>query len=845
MAEFGKSKFPALDPDNQEKLNKKLLAAFSWSIKTLNAGDVERLLETGADINTTDKLGDTALIKATKRSSHEVACLLLQKGADPNIKNKVGKAPLFFALENNLFETVKLLLEHKAEKEEYFKEKMDKLNKRFLNKMKNEKIQKNYVEKFLKVGDVNFRDEDGNTALMLAYSAMARYRSGPEIVSLLLKEGADPNIKNNDGNSPLLAPWSNKYFNFEEVERLLEAGADINIQDKRGDTALMKATKRHSPRVAYLLLQKGADPNIRNNAGMSPLNVASINGLNDIVKLLLDDGALKGGQMDELNRKFLRRIKNEEVSGVKNGQIKTVDVETFIKVGGDVNIRDEDGNTFLMLAILAVMEDRCCPEVVSLLLQEGADPNNQDRLGDTALIKATKNKRQEVESRIKILRPNINIYDLSNLSFVILQRLHKVAYLLLEKGADPNIKNSDGKAPLFFALENDLLETVKLLLKHKAEKDEYFKVKMDKLTKQFLNKMKKEKIQKNVVENFLKVGDVNIRDEDGNTALLLASLAMATEGSGPEIVSLLLQEGADPNIKNRDGHSPLYLALRNQHKGTLDLLLSHGALKDENFFNHSAKLGADLLQICHRKKMNIEIEKVETLLEINVDTDTKDEKGWTSLIHSASAGRKEVVALLLKYRADINARDNDGATALFWASEHGHHEVVELLLQENADPNIKNIEGNSPLYLALLNGNKKIERLLRNSDAMKNKTDFKEALADAFKDKKFKTVYQLLNNDFFITGENPSDILNILLDKTLSSLSTLPVIDLLFLFLHEYKDKEDYEDEKKTMKGMQLFLNKNYPFYLIETSRLSSSDYKKQVSLLSYIINKACENLFL
>ena len=268
-------------------------------------------------------------------------------------------------------------------------------------------------------------------------------------------------------------------------------------------------------------------------------------------------------------------------------------------------------------------------------------------------------------------------------------------------------------------------------------------------------------------------------------------------------------------------------------------------MKDEIFKNHLAKLGEDLLQACHRNKINIEIGKVETLLEVHVDTNTKDEKGWTSLIHSASAGRKELVELLLKYRADINMRDNDGATALFWASDHDHSEVVELLLQENADPKIKNNQGNSPLYLALLNGNKRIEKLLLDNDAMDNKADFKEALATAFKNKKFKTVYQLLNNDSFITGEIPSDILNIILDKTLPSLSTLAVIDILFLFLQEYKDKEDYKDEKKTMKGMQLFLNKNDPFYLIKTSRLSSSDNTKKVSLLSYIINKVLKTKIL
>ena len=135
-----KSKSEVLDPDKKE-LNKKLLGTFNWStqnLKTLNPVNIERLLEAGADINTTDINKETALSWATKRSSPEFASLLLQKGADPNIKNKNNKAPLYFALKKDLLDTVKLLLEHEAEKDEYFEEEMGQMTKRFLNRMKNQ-----------------------------------------------------------------------------------------------------------------------------------------------------------------------------------------------------------------------------------------------------------------------------------------------------------------------------------------------------------------------------------------------------------------------------------------------------------------------------------------------------------------------------------------------------------------------------------------------------------------------------------------------------------------------------------------------------------------------------------
>jgi len=105
--------------------------------------------------------------------------------------------------------------------------------------------------------DPNVSDEDGVTPLLIAAHCGSKLINPPsepgaegyvEIVKILLDSGADPNRSSNSGYSPLHAAAS--FGHLAAVELLIRAGADRNARDIHGTTAAMLAIKKGHARVA-------------------------------------------------------------------------------------------------------------------------------------------------------------------------------------------------------------------------------------------------------------------------------------------------------------------------------------------------------------------------------------------------------------------------------------------------------------------------------------------------------------------------------------------------------------------------------------------------------------------
>jgi hypothetical protein len=114
-----------------------------------------------------------------------------------------------------------------------------------------------------------------------------------ERIKKLLEEGADPNIRDGDGNTPLHFTASK---GCAEVARLLlRHGADPNAQDKTGETPLHVAAYWGRVDVVRLLLEHGADPSIRNRDGKTPLDLAKESGHREVVSLI-EEWLRRGGE---------------------------------------------------------------------------------------------------------------------------------------------------------------------------------------------------------------------------------------------------------------------------------------------------------------------------------------------------------------------------------------------------------------------------------------------------------------------------------------------------------------------------------------------------------------------
>ncbi len=164
---------------------------------------------------------------------------------------------------------------------------------------------------------------------------------------------------------------------------------------------------------------------------------------------------------------------------------------------------------------------------------------------------------------------------------------------------------------------------------------------------------------------------VNARAANGATPLLWACIRGQLE-----VARLLVERGADVNLAQGDGWTPLHAAVCDgndaAHIGITRLLLEHGA-------------------------------KLEARNGI----------GWTALHAAALKGNTATMGVLLEQKADVGAKDNTGGTALHIAAEQGRIEAVALLLDKGADAGVKDKTGKSPAERALANAYVPVvERLL-------------------------------------------------------------------------------------------------------------------------------------
>ena len=169
-------------------------------------------------------------------------------------------------------------------------------------------------------------------------------------------------------------------------------------------------------------------------------------------------------------------------------------------------------------------------------------------------------------------------------------------------------------------------------------------------------------------------------------------------------MTLLLDAGADVNVKDDSGWTPLYHAASEGHTEIAKLLLDAGAdvnVKDDSGWtplHHTASGGLT------------EIAKL--LLDAGADVNVKDDSGWTPLYHTASGGHTEIATLLLDAGADVNVKDDSGWTPLHHAASEGHTEIAKLLLDASADVNVKGDSGWTPLHDAASGGHTEIAKLL-------------------------------------------------------------------------------------------------------------------------------------
>ncbi|ANB51026.1 hypothetical protein [Powai lake megavirus] len=462
------------------------------------------LLENGANINDVDKNLESALHIAVQKYNGDCTLIkiLLENGIDVNLQNKDGMTSLvkYLYTDSKSFEydprIVKLLLEYGTDPNIYGKYRNSIANPLFI--FHGEKIDDLEMINLLldKGADINSQGVNKSLLLMVVnyYVQCHIYNWDKEnvyqIIILLLKRGANPNIIDNSGNFPLLILAKKVYrFDFKNlIIKLVKYGADINLLDNKNETilsyliqknkcdadfvkfllgfkpninqtniCLMEAIKKRNEKIIKLLIEYGCNVNYTNFPGENCLYVAIDYQCDiSIIELLIKHGANINHHShfrSILTRAFLIR---------SDYGLEIVDI--LLKNGADPNYV-YNSTTVLIDIFYDHNNNTNKNNIINIqkLFDFGLNPNILDTKNNNALLFAIINK-YSLEIITLLIDKGINIHIIDNekktaLMYAVAhvrfdyEYCHQLVNLLLDHGINANITNLNGQTALISALD--------------------------------------------------------------------------------------------------------------------------------------------------------------------------------------------------------------------------------------------------------------------------------------------------------------------------------------------------------------------------------------------------------
>ncbi|XP_076598002.1 dynein axonemal heavy chain 12 [Chaetodon auriga] len=305
---------------------------------------------------------------------------------------------------------------------------------------------------------------------------------------------------------------------------------------------------------------------------------------------------------------------------------------------GAAHCRTLKGETPLFLSVVHGRR-----ETTTFLLQNGCSPDLQNDEQDSPLVAAILNDQYDVATLL--LRYNANVDQAGPLNRTALHDsaflgLENFVYLLLESGANPNACDIKKKTPLALAAQNGHLNVVEVLLQKGAH--------------------------------------VWCESESGTV------LFDAAASGNPDIIALLLDHGADPNVPLYSGHLPIHRVAYHGHILALERLIpvtKLDAVKESGMSPlHSAAAGG------HARC-------VETLLKAGYDPNfmlhprvrrSYDDERRSALFFAVSNNDLQCTRLLLEAGAMVN---QDPINCSQVALRQGNYELINTLLKAGANVN--------------------------------------------------------------------------------------------------------------------------------------------------------------
>ena len=707
------------------------------------------LLGQGIDINISDDSGRIALHYAIWHGKTDIAYYLIDHGADVNAIYKAngGLTPLCCAAEYGDLDLVKYLIKHGANKE--YKNEVSGASPirsaayrgnldvfRYLSKQLPVNFDWQLILSNAIVGDnpelvkyivedkkANVNKKSSNWGYPIHTAAERRFNvNNVEIMEYLLSKGA----KLKDINNGEIFPWALEKCNEETIVFLLKKGVKYAPNNSVGSwPPLPDALDRGQLKLAKRLLKTEKDFTYR---GL-PLVVFFADGMQnsaDIIKFLIQNNINK----KDYPQAFLCSAASGDLESVK----------LLLEAGVDINITDDNGNNAIAIT--------GSQEVASYLIEKGIHTNNEafrkNVISNFDVLKAVGKAKIELEIPI----------DKMNKALIQAARIGDewVVEYLLEKGADPNYKMFvEERYFLRDDREDGEIETTPLI----ENAMQGYK------SCSYSNVL----VSAHVTKLLLKAGaKVNMTNQEGKTALHYASgnqwcramIGPIPMGSRREremgfhgdpavpptqqhdsIMIALIEGGADLNIQDNAGNTPLMLAAKYNNSAGIQILLKHGAKtklknkEEKTFFDlvsdvngiialleaglknniPQAVLDRVFLDLCTEDRYNYDVKKIKILLDNGANVNSLSKRYDTSALHFIvehgyeSEVFYEVINLLLNrgFNTKITEKNSE-ETVLHIAIDKGRPEkLINLLLDHGADINAKGgYAGDTPLIQCLI-----------------------------------------------------------------------------------------------------------------------------------------------
>jgi ankyrin repeat protein len=574
------------------------------------------------------------------------------------------------------------------------------------------------------------------------------------------------------------------------VSRLLKKNQKlVNLADEKlGATPLYHAVDAGNPELVRVLLNAGAKVNVKTNEGMTPMlraaaivNPESMAGLSKVLFPFLRSGP---GTARNTSREALKTYQNSCVPGAEEEASRLAILRLLVEGGGSMLETMADTQWTPLHVAVAFPNTKA----VEYLLGRGADPE-ASALGLRPLHLAAQTGNAEVAKILIARKANVNavlpngarplhyvvIGDIETVRLLLdhgaevnavnksgAPALHNATWsdaifnLMLERGADPKLQQSDGTTTLHKACQDGSSALVTKLLQLHPELEgwdgSYFTP--------LLNAAEAGRVD--LLKLLVAAGaNPKATQQDGRNALHLAA-----SSESPEAVQYLLDQKLAVNAPNDLGGTALLEAAASGRLETVTLLLragasvngaernakktalmvaAHGPIKQPSVLRPRDRSITDCGPLADYQKIVVLLldagadlqardsagntimhwaacacgnqEVLELLISKGAHVDAKDRNGQTPLHRAAYNADVKTVEALVANGADIGIGDASGMRALHFAAQVDQPEVIRFLLQKGADVAATESHGGTPLHLAVMSGKLEAARMLLDCDA--------------------------------------------------------------------------------------------------------------------------------